>query len=467
MTTALLFLAATLVRNVATPVDPERTEAFRFLRAYGFLRDGGRSLSSDNATSLRRALSLFQEYYQLPASSSLRFARDSQRPDILISYRTGAHTYANVENGDVCPAAFEGPGGGLAHAFLPGAVDFASEVHVDDEVPWHVLLNKNPSDKYHLLLTLTHEIGHTLGLQHSMRNDSVMFPYIPDNELQYPVKLSVEDILAVQNLYGSHDDGDRPAIPATTAAPTTTVAPTTGVAPTDPSREDLCALRRLDAALIMNRRLYVSNRRNVWSIDLTEKRYGRPMTLTKYATFLPNNFTRLSAAYQRPSSDLALFANDAIYLAEYPSFRLKPNWPRSLHSIGFSRNAKINAAINTHSRRTYAIYDDDKVAEIDECRILVVKHAPLKDIFPGIPSAITSAFRYIDGNLYFFAKRQFYAFNEFKNIVTSAGPFDLRVLGIECPTDGLLRQLRDLLSRVYRLDDSTENADEDDESDFP
>ncbi|XP_050453262.1 neutrophil collagenase-like [Cataglyphis hispanica] len=327
---------------------------------------------------------------------------------------------------------FEGPGGSLAHAFLPtGAVDFASEVHVDDEEPWHVLLNKNPSGKYHLLLTLTHEIGHTLGLQHSMRKDPVMFPYIPENELQYPVKLSVEDILAVQNLYGSHDDGDRPAIPATTATPATTVAPTTGVAPTDPSRADLCALRRLDAALIMNRRLYVSNRRNVWSIDLTEKRYGRPMTLTEYATFLLNNFTRLSAA------------------------------------IGFPRNAKINAAINTHSGRTYAIYDDDKVAEIDEWRMLVVKHAPLKDIFPGIPSAITSAFRYIDGNLYFFAKRQFYAFNEFKNIVTSAGPFDLRVLDIECPMDGLLQKLRDLLSRVYRLDDSIENADEDDESDFP
>ncbi|XP_050452219.1 neutrophil collagenase-like [Cataglyphis hispanica] len=260
--TALLFLAATLVAaTFATPVNPERTEAFRFLRTYSFLKGGGRSLSSDNATSLRRALSLFQEYYQLPgngalnadtlnlmrkprcgladipdrayspfakkwsktrltwnfqvaseellrtteaafalwaASSSLRFARDSQRPDILISYRTGAHTYANVENGDVCPAVFEGPGGSLAHAFLPtGAADFASEVHVDDEEPWHVLLNKNPSDKYHLLLTLTHEIGHTLGLQHSMRNDSVMFPYIPDNELQYPVKLSVEDILAV------------------------------------------------------------------------------------------------------------------------------------------------------------------------------------------------------------------------------------------------------------------------------
>ncbi|XP_050453269.1 matrilysin-like [Cataglyphis hispanica] len=387
MATKTALLATTLV--AATPVDPEKAEVFRFLRAYGFLRDDGGSLSSANVTSLRRALSLFQEYYQLPGngalnidtlnlmrkprcglvdipdrayspfarkwpktrltwnfqvvseellrmteaafalwatSSSLRFARDSLRPDILISYRTGAHTYANVENGDVCPAVFEGPGGALAHAFFPtGAADFSSEVHVDDEEPWYVRLNKNPSDKYHLLLTLTHEIGHALGLQHSMRNDSVMFPYIPDNELQYPVKLSVEDTLAIQNLYGSRDDGDRPAIPAITAAPVTTVAPaTTDVAPTDPSRDDLCALRRIDAALIMNRRLYIADRRNVRSIDLTEKRYGRPMTITENATFLPKNFTRLFAAYRRPSGDLALFAGDKIYLAEYPSFRSKP-----------------------------------------------------------------------------------------------------------------------------------------------
>ncbi|KAL6418434.1 hypothetical protein ACFW04_012098 [Cataglyphis niger] len=159
----------------------------------------------------------------------VKFARDSLCPDILISYRTGAHTYANRENGDICPI-FEGPGGGLVHAFFQtGAVDFASEVHVHNEDSWHVHLNKNPSNKYHLLLTLTH----TLGLQHNMRNDLIMLPYIPDNEFQYPVKLSV-DIFAIRNLYGSHDDGNRPAILATTTASATTVALTTiNIAPTD------------------------------------------------------------------------------------------------------------------------------------------------------------------------------------------------------------------------------------------
>ncbi|XP_029669882.1 matrix metalloproteinase-16-like [Formica exsecta] len=128
--------------------------------------------------------------------------------------------------------------------------DFASEVHVDESEPWHVYLNKNPPNTHHLLQTLTHEIGHAFGLQHSMRNDSIMFPYIPDIENQFPVKLSIEYILAIQNLYGSQDDGNYPtATPATTAAPATT-----SVAPIDPARADFCALRRVDAALIMNHR---------------------------------------------------------------------------------------------------------------------------------------------------------------------------------------------------------------------
>ncbi|XP_029676810.1 stromelysin-2-like [Formica exsecta] len=177
-----------------------------------------------------------------------------------------------------------------------------------------------------------------------MRNDSVMFPYIPNVENQFPVKLSIEDILAIQNLYGSHDDENYPTIPATTIAPATT----TSVATTDPARADLCALRRVDAALIMNRRLYIVNRHNVWSVDITERRYGRPMTLTDYATFFPANFTHLNTAYRRLSGDLALFVNDLIYVAEYPSFKLKPGWPRSFHNIGLPRDAKINAAINAY-----------------------------------------------------------------------------------------------------------------------
>ncbi|KAL6419170.1 hypothetical protein ACFW04_014047 [Cataglyphis niger] len=82
----------------------------------------------------------------MSGTSPLKFSRDSLHPDILILYHTGAHTYVNHKNGDVCPRGTS-----------PRRCTSTTRTQ-------HVYLNKNPSEKFHLLLTLTHEIGHALGL---------------------------------------------------------------------------------------------------------------------------------------------------------------------------------------------------------------------------------------------------------------------------------------------------------------
>ena len=62
-----------------------------------------------------------------------------------------------------------------------------------------------------LLQTLTHEIGHSLGLYHSDVRDSVMAPFyrgfIPG------FSLGRDDVKAVQALYGPHKAKPRPAPP--------------------------------------------------------------------------------------------------------------------------------------------------------------------------------------------------------------------------------------------------------------
>ncbi|KYM93804.1 Matrix metalloproteinase-19 [Cyphomyrmex costatus] len=64
------------------------------------------------------------------------------------------------------------------------------------------------------------------------------------------------------------------------------------------------------------------------------------------------------------------------------------------------------------------------------------------------------AFRYIDGSLYFLHKRQYYKFNEFTRTVTNADKFDMNILNVNCPTDGLLKQLQDLLTRLLQSSNS-------------
>ncbi|EFN71910.1 Interstitial collagenase [Camponotus floridanus] len=63
-------------------------------------------------------------------------------------------------------------------------------------------------------------------------------------------------------------------------------------------------------------------------------------------------------------------------------------------------------------------------------------------------------------------KREYYAYSEFIDAIISTGPFDLSILGIECPADGILHQLSELISKLYRLEYASfkrpRNDDDDD-----
>jgi len=90
----------------------------------------------------------------------------------------------------------DGRGGTLAHAYLPNQGPRSGDIHFDDDEDW-TLGSERGTD---VIQVVVHEIGHSLGLEHSKEDRQVMFPSY--RGYMASVELGPEDIRKVQSLYG-------------------------------------------------------------------------------------------------------------------------------------------------------------------------------------------------------------------------------------------------------------------------
>ncbi|XP_041096834.1 matrix metalloproteinase-28-like [Polyodon spathula] len=143
--------------------------------------NGPRSLS---LLQVRRAVRAAFELWS--NVSALAFWEVMEGPaDIRLAFYEGEHS-------DGVTNAFDGPGGALAHAFFPRR----GEAHFDISERWTLNGHKGRN----LFIVTAHEIGHTLGLEHSPVRNALMSPYY--KKLGKDLVLSWDDIAAVQQLYG-------------------------------------------------------------------------------------------------------------------------------------------------------------------------------------------------------------------------------------------------------------------------
>ncbi len=114
--------------------------------------------------------------------------------------------FATGNHGDGFP--FDGPSNVLAHTFYPAPPNpepLAGDMHFDDAERWRI---QSDIDLYSVAL---HELGHALGLAHSDKPGSVMYPYY-----RMATNLTAEDVGAILTLYA----------PPGTQAPVMTITPT-------------------------------------------------------------------------------------------------------------------------------------------------------------------------------------------------------------------------------------------------
>ena len=88
----------------------------------------------------------------------------------------------------------------LAHAYYPGDDGLSSDVHFAAGIPWTV-----GDGRWNFLETVTHELGHTLGLPHEFDDPAIMNPFYPTHRFDGlgSAFLFPSDIAAIQRLYGA------------------------------------------------------------------------------------------------------------------------------------------------------------------------------------------------------------------------------------------------------------------------
>ena len=115
--------------------------------------------------------------------------------DLEIQFFPGAH-------GD--GKSSDGRGGTLAHAFYPGTGRYQGQSHFDDAESW----SATPYRGTQLLWTMTHEIGHNLGLKHSKTRGAIMYAYYRGWNTN--IRLDNDDIKGIQYLYGKQSGYGKP-----------------------------------------------------------------------------------------------------------------------------------------------------------------------------------------------------------------------------------------------------------------
>lgn len=416
---------------------------------------------------IERAFTLWAKH------ANLTFIKQRTDPTILLSMGDTRHFCYKTRN--YCPNIFDGPGGTLAHAYIPDMKMNQTEVHFDNSENWDFSMNLPTNNKMSFYLVALHEVGHALGLYHSPLYNSIMHaaysvPFgIPD---LYAYDLHKDDILSIQYLYGfpattprftpttsttSTTTTTSTATPTTSTTPattTTSTAPPTTSTSTTPSTTivDVCSVRnQSNRYLVFKEKLYVMNNKLVWTLSLdqslrTFEEYKRPQLITDWLTFLPSNFTSITAVYQRPNDEIVIIVDETVYFVQTPSLQQI----QRLHIKDFVRRpvSKVNAAVSTNQGKIFIITDNQFVFTISDCAQKGSLHGGISATFPGVPNTVEGSFRYINGKLYFQIGIKLLEFDEFNGVVTRTIDDTFDLLGISCVRESLLAKLYQLIKHI-------------------
>ncbi|XP_070607766.1 stromelysin-1-like isoform X2 [Erythrolamprus reginae] len=306
--------------------------------------------------------------------------------DIYISFRSRVHE-------DVFP--FDGPGGILAHAYAPGS-GIGGDAHFDEDEFWSYGVEGT-----NLFYTAVHELGHSLGLQHSQDPNAVMTPVYKTPVANQPI-LSQDDIAGIQYLYGAslNPPQEDPAINDEPEIPNSPGKPTLLPSACDPGLT-------FDAVTTFRGEIMFFWNKYFWR-KLPQYRQIELDLISEFWPFLPSGVD--AASENSEKDEVFLFKGNQFWAVK--GDYLLPGYPKSIHSLGLPKEvAKIDAAVFSANEMKSYYFSADRYWSYDEnSKTMNRKPQRIQDGFPGISGKIDAVFHYNDV-LHFFKGRNQYEFD--------------------------------------------------------
>uniref|UniRef100_A0A8D2ZL79 Collagenase 3 n=1 Tax=Scophthalmus maximus TaxID=52904 RepID=A0A8D2ZL79_SCOMX len=324
----------------------------------------------DVEKSFRSALKMWSD------ATPLRFIRVNHgKADIVFSFARR----------DFSP--FDGPGGVLAHAFQPGD-GIGGDVHFDEDETWTA-----GRQGYSLFAVATHELGHSLGLTHSMDPSAIMYPnYRHRSSTQY--SLSKDDELGIQTLYGENEIEKVKIVPKKC----------------DPNFS-------FDAAAMIGNDIVFFKSRYMW-MRTTRATYWNRLRDGHSSTYLPSISSHVDAAYDIPAKGVAYIFTGRYWVVQQLKTKSRTG---SIYEYGFaSRIRQVDAAVHIGEYGKTVFFTGEFYYRFDERKRQMDPGFPrlIQTDWPGIPRRVDAAFK-LQGSIFVLSGTKSYQYDFRQNRVVN------------------------------------------------
>ncbi|XP_070495318.1 interstitial collagenase-like [Chironomus tepperi] len=282
----------------------------------------------------------------------------------------------------------------LAHAFQPGR-GLGGDAHFNELINWDfkVSYNSKPEDgKISFFGVALHELGHSLGLGHTVIENAVMYEFYSSDTST----LAEDDIRGMQHIYGVPPH--KKYKPPPKQEDSKEDMPVWGQTPLLP---DKCytaydAIAMIDDELIAFRRKYM---------------FGPNMNMTEFRSrwkgFSPRT-THVDAVFQTSEKKILFFMNQDVHTfignTREKSFKLK--------DLGIDESVlKIDAIFRKSDNNVVYIFVGNYYYKFDEHKLMVEgSRKRIADSFKDVYD-LDTAFTYKDKITYFFKNESFFEFD--------------------------------------------------------